>query len=115
VNVAILGGTGDFGRALAKRLSATGDGVVIGKRQDAIADDLAGLVLVRAAARPLGWGAVVVHAVALERGRHRPVLAVATVQRVEDEVVGVEEVLELHRGRRARRPRRDRDFPRSAC
>jgi NADPH-dependent F420 reductase len=32
VNVAILGGTGDFGRALAKRLSAAGDVVVIGSR-----------------------------------------------------------------------------------
>jgi NADPH-dependent F420 reductase len=32
VRVAILGGTGDFGRALAKRLSAAGDQVVIGSR-----------------------------------------------------------------------------------
>jgi len=44
VNVAILGGTGDFGRALAKRLSATGDGVVIGSRDPhrarAAADEL---------------------------------------------------------------------------
>lgn len=44
MNVAILGGTGDFGRALAKRLSATGDGVVIGSRDPhrarAAADEL---------------------------------------------------------------------------
>jgi NADPH-dependent F420 reductase len=32
MKVAILGGTGDFGRALAKRLSAAGDDVVIGSR-----------------------------------------------------------------------------------
>jgi len=32
VKVAIVGGTGDFGRALAKRLSAAGDEVVIGSR-----------------------------------------------------------------------------------
>ena len=32
MRVAILGGTGDFGRALAKRLSAAGDEVVIGSR-----------------------------------------------------------------------------------
>ncbi len=32
VRVAIVGGTGDFGRGLAKRLSAAGDDVVIGSR-----------------------------------------------------------------------------------
>jgi 8-hydroxy-5-deazaflavin:NADPH oxidoreductase len=32
VKVAIVGGTGDFGRALAKRLEAAGDDVVIGSR-----------------------------------------------------------------------------------
>jgi len=32
VKVAVVGGTGDFGRALAKRLSAAGDDVVLGSR-----------------------------------------------------------------------------------
>jgi 8-hydroxy-5-deazaflavin:NADPH oxidoreductase len=32
VKVAVVGGTGDFGRALAKRLSAAGDDVAIGSR-----------------------------------------------------------------------------------
>lgn len=44
MKVAILGGTGDFGRALAKRLSAADDEVVIGSRDaeraHAAADDL---------------------------------------------------------------------------
>jgi 8-hydroxy-5-deazaflavin:NADPH oxidoreductase len=45
VKVAILGGTGDFGRALAKRLSAAGDDVLIGSRDAERAE---------AAARDLG-------------------------------------------------------------
>jgi 8-hydroxy-5-deazaflavin:NADPH oxidoreductase len=44
VKVAIVGGTGDFGRGLAKRLSAAGDDVVIGSRDaeraEAAADEL---------------------------------------------------------------------------
>jgi NADPH-dependent F420 reductase len=47
VKVAIVGGTGDFGRGLAKRLSAAGDEVVIGSRDSERAE---------AAAAELGVG-----------------------------------------------------------
>jgi NADPH-dependent F420 reductase len=44
VKVAVLGGTGDFGLALAKRLVAVGDDVVIGSRDEQRAREAAELI-----------------------------------------------------------------------
>jgi NADPH-dependent F420 reductase len=49
VRVAILGGTGKFGRALATRLAAAGDDVVIGSRDAGRARDIAAELGVRGA------------------------------------------------------------------
>ena len=42
MRVAIVGGTGDFGLALARRLSEAGDDVVIGSRDSDRAQEKAG-------------------------------------------------------------------------
>ena len=49
MRVAILGGTGKFGRALATRLAAAGDDVVIGSRDAERAREIAEQVGVRGA------------------------------------------------------------------
>ncbi len=49
MRVAILGGTGKFGRALATRLAAAGDDVVIGSRDAERAREIAGKLGVRGA------------------------------------------------------------------
>ena len=50
MRVAIVGGTGPFGTALAKRLKAAGDSVVLGSRDEARARDVAALLGVDGAA-----------------------------------------------------------------
>jgi NADPH-dependent F420 reductase len=50
MTIAIMGGTGAFGRALAERLSALGEDVVIGSRDPSRAKEIAATIGVRGAA-----------------------------------------------------------------
>jgi uncharacterized membrane protein YdfJ with MMPL/SSD domain len=50
MRIAIIGGTGAFGRALAERLSALGEDIVIGSRDPSRADEIAAVIGVEGAA-----------------------------------------------------------------